>query len=248
MAAVPASAQAAPPPNRTWSEDPELPRAVAAAVGLELENRNLRHGRSALVRAADAARLQLERNLHDGAQQRLVGVAMLLAQLRGELAGGEAGPRERLAAVERELTTAIDDLRVLARGMHPPVLAQGGLEAAVRSLVRETPLRVAVRSELPATERPDPVFEAAAYFVVCEALANTGRHADASSATVAFSRCDGNLTVTISDDGRGGADSGLGTGLGGLRERVESLGGRLALDSPQGAGTRLRAELPWRKT
>jgi PAS domain S-box-containing protein len=197
----------------------------------------LRASRARIVEAADAERRRVERDLHDGAQQRLVSLAMALrlAQLRHpEL-------RETLETVSAELRLALAELRDLARGIHPAVLSEQGLGTALEALAMRTPLPV--RLTCP-DERLPAGLEAAAYYVVAEALTNTLRHAAATRAVVTVRARPGRVTVEVSDDGVGGACEQDGSGLRGLRDRVAAAGGRMLVDSPPGGGTRLAAELP----
>ena len=201
----------------------------------------LRASRARLVEAGDAARRKLERDLHDGAQSRLVALALLLRSARRR-----AGDDEQLAALldraEEELRTSLAELRELARGIHPAVLTERGLEPAIRSLVSRAPVPVTV--EAPAEERlPGPV-ESAAYFVVSEALQNVAKYANATHASVTVERANSSLTVEVADDGVGGADLSSGSGLRGLQDRLAALDGSLSLESPAGGGTRLRAQIP----
>jgi signal transduction histidine kinase len=200
----------------------------------------LRESRARVVAAGDAARRQLERDLHDGAQSRLVGLALLL-----RLARNRASDPEQAALLERassELTASLDELRELARGIHPAVLTDRGLEPALDALVTRAPVPVTVSARL--AERLPPPVEIAAYFVVSEALANVAKYAQATHATVALRRANGHLTVEVADDGVGGARADGGSGLRGLADRVAALDGTLSLDSPSGHGTRLRAKIP----
>ena len=201
----------------------------------------LRASRARLVEAGDAARRKLERDLHDGAQSRGVARALLLRRARGR--GGAAAPRAGpVHPAPDELRTRRAALRELARGIHPAVLTERGLEPAIQSLVARATVPVTV--EAPADERlPEPV-ESAAYFVVSEALANVAKYAQASHASVTVERSNGHLTVEVADDGVGGADLGRGSGLRGLADRLAALDGTLSLDSPAGRGTRLRAQIP----
>jgi PAS domain S-box-containing protein len=195
----------------------------------------VRESRARIVAAADEARRRLERNLHDGAQQRLVSLLLQLRAARSRL------DDPVLEAAIDELQGALRELRELARGIHPATLTQQGLAAAVRVLAMRAPLPVAL--ELP-DRRFDERVEAAAYYIVAEALANVAKYAGATSAGVsAFERA-GCLVVTVEDDGVGGADPTAGTGLRGLADRVAALDGTLAIESPRGRGTRVRAELP----
>ena len=220
-----------------------LLRSHVSRLDAELRARleELRASRARLVEAGDAERRRLERDLHDGAQSRLVALALLL---RGARARAEAGS-ELAAMLDRataELQAGLDELRELARGIHPAVLTDRGLEPALQSLVARAPVPVSV--EAPAEERlPGPV-ESAAYFVVSEALANVAKYARATHAEVAVRRDNGRVTVEITDDGVGGADAARGSGLHGLADRVAALDGTLSLDSPAGRGTRVRAEIP----
>jgi signal transduction histidine kinase len=189
------------------------------------------------VAAGDAERRRLERNLHDGAQQRLVSLALML-----RLAARRHPDDRDLDLAGEELSHALQELRELARGIHPAVLTERGLEPAVRALADRAPVPVELSIEFP--ERlPAPV-EAAAYYVVSEALTNVAKYAGASLVRVTIARADGVAHITVSDDGEGGADPAGGSGLRGLADRVEALGGRLTIDSPPAAGTTLRAAIP----
>ncbi len=198
--------------------------------------------RARIVEAADDARRRLERDLHDGAQQHLVGLALTLRLARSRAEKDPAMAAELLDEAIEDLATATAELRELARGIHPAVLTEGGLEPALAGLARRVPVRVTLAAT-PERRLPAPV-EVTAYFVVAEALTNVARHAGASSATVTLTLDGGCLVVEVRDDGRGGADAASGSGLRGLADRVHALGGGLAVDSPPGQGTHLRAELP----
>jgi signal transduction histidine kinase len=198
--------------------------------------------RARIVDAADAERRRLERNLHDGAQQRLVSLALDLGHVDAKLAGGDPEAARRLLAPAREeLNVALDELRELARGIHPAILSDRGLGPAIEALAA----RANVPVELAALcERLPQRVEAAAYYLVAEALTNAARHARATSVSVRL-RCAGErLLIEIRDDGVGGADVRAGSGLRGLTDRVEALGGRLEIDSPAGGGTALRGDVP----
>jgi PAS domain S-box-containing protein len=202
----------------------------------------LRRSRARLVETAYEARRQIERDLHDGAQQQLVSVAMTLASARSLLDQEPQAAAELLEEAIAELKAATSELRELARGIHPAVLTEGGLEPALRGLVRRCPLPAHL-TEAPAGRFPAAV-EAAAYFVVAEGLTNAARHAEGAGAVEVAARAqDAAVAVTVSDDGPGGATLD-GGGLGGLADRVAALGGRLTVASPPGAGTTLRAEIP----
>src|SRR3954464_10703922 len=193
-------------------------------------------------KAADEARRRIERDLHDGAQQRLVATAMTLTVLQMQLAEQADGAPALLQSARQELDRGLAELRDLARGLHPTVLTDRGLETAVRSLIQRAPVPVDLRAALP--ERMDATIEAAAYFVVSEALTNVARYGQADAVTIELQPTGGSLIVTIADDGVGGADDGHGSGLRGLFDRVHAVGGRLEGTSPPGGGPRLRAELP----
>jgi PAS domain S-box-containing protein len=203
----------------------------------------LRASRARLVAAADEGRRRLERDLHDGAQQRLVSMRLDLGLTREHLAAGETiEAAELLETVEAELGHATAELRELARGLHPGILTRSGLQAAIEALIVRAPFRVDLRIE--PGPRPPQATEAAAYFVVAESLTNAARHAEAGRMRVELRRDDGWLGVTIADDGRGGASLDGGSGLIGLRDRVAALGGEFGLESPAGDGTRLDVRLP----
>jgi signal transduction histidine kinase len=203
----------------------------------------IRRSRVRIVSAGDAERKRLERNLHDGAQQNLVSVShavhLAVRTLRTEPDKAE----EHLDRALEELTTAHEELRELARGLHPQILTVQGLAAAVRSLAGRAPIPVTVVT-VDDAERWPPVVESAAYFVVSEALTNVLKYARAATATIRLAPREGSLVVEVTDDGFGGAAPSEGSGLGGLRDRVEALDGTFELESPPGAGTLVRAVLP----
>jgi signal transduction histidine kinase len=223
-----------------------LLRSHVAWLDAELRARleELRASRARLVEASDTERRRLERDLHDGAQARLVGVLMLLGHTRRRMETDPTDP-EVVSLLDRALTelkNGLAELRELARGIHPPLLTEKGLEPALRALASRSPVPVKLAAD--ASERlPGPV-EIAAYFVVAEALANVAKYAQATEATVAVRRANGRVVVDVSDDGIGGADASAGSGLRGLADRVAALDGTLTVDSPAGAGTRLHVEIP----
>ena len=230
---------------------PELVNAAAAAAALALDNErlkadlrarveDLRISRARIVEAADAARRRLERDLHDGAQQQLVSLALDLRLLRAKLKGTDAVPM--IEEISEKLAVALAELRELARGIHPAILSDRGLGPAVQGLADRVPLPVEVDVEL--EQRPAPPIEAAAYFVTAEALTNVARYAKAHEARVEIRRRDGDVVVVVSDDGIGGADIERGTGLRGLQDRLAALDGTLDIESPPGGGTRLSATIP----
>ena len=230
------------------AEDPGLVEAVGSVARLALENERLaaqvraqleevRASRIRIVEAADEERRRVERDLHDGAQQRLVALAMRL-QLAKETTTGASALLDEATA---ELLTAIGEVRGLARGLHPTILTEAGLGAAVEAIAERAPLPIVV--DVP-ERRYETRVEVTAYFVVAEALTNVARYASATEARVTV-RDDGErLVLLVADDGRGGADPALGSGLRGLSDRLEAVGGRLTISSPPGGGTVVQAELP----
>jgi signal transduction histidine kinase len=230
------------------AEDPGLVEAVGSAARLALENERLaaqvqaqldevRASRMRIVEAADAERRRVERDLHDGAQQRLVALAMRL-QLAKETTTGATALLDEATA---ELQTAIGEVRGLARGLHPTILTEAGLGAAVEAIAERAPLPVVV--DIPEGRYAAKV-EAAAYFVVAEALTNVARYASATEARVTIRNEGERLILLVADDGRGGAEPASGSGLRGLADRLSAVGGRLTISSPPGGGTVVQAELP----
>jgi signal transduction histidine kinase len=230
----------------------ELVRAIATATELALENERLgaelsakieqlSASRARIVESGDAARRRLERDLHDGAQQRLVSVALSLRILRSRL-DGDAETAGELESARTELDQALEELRELARGIHPSVLSERGLDAALEGLAHRAPLPVELQGT--AGERLPERVESAAYFVVSEALTNIAKYAQASHASVNVTRDNGEVLVEVRDDGVGGADPAAGSGLRGLLDRVSALGGRLEVDSRPDRGTTVRAVIP----
>jgi signal transduction histidine kinase len=234
------------------ADQPELLEAVSAATGIAIENgrlhvelrahlEELRGSRARVIEAGQKERQRLERDLHDGAQQRLIALSLELSLLEQELEADD-DTAERLARARQEIATSLGELREIARGIHPAVVSGHGLGVALEQLTARAP--VPVRLTVVVDERlPEPI-EVAAYYLVSESLANVAKHADATSATVEVSRSHGQVVVEIIDDGVGGADSERGSGLRGLADRVEALGGRLRVWSPSGGGTRVKAEIP----
>jgi PAS domain S-box-containing protein len=221
-------------------------RAFAELVGLAVASADARNEVSAsrrrIVEASDTERKRLERNLHDGAQQRLVAFALGLRVAQSKLRKSPDEAERLLGQLAEELSAAIVELRELAQGIHPAVLTERGLEAAVEVLAARAPLSVELDIDLP--ERlPEPV-ETAAYYTVSESLANVAKHARAQTARVTIAWSDDVLVVEVADDGAGGADVEHGTGLRGLGDRVEALGGQLWVESSRGNGTLVRGELP----
>ena len=233
-------------------DEPELLDAVTSAAGLALENERLhaelrshvdelRESRARIVEAGDAERRRLERNLHDGAQQRLVTIALQLRLVEAKLSADPAEAAPIVAQVREELTEALAELRELARGIHPAILSDHGLGPALEAVAARSP--VPVKLSTPAERLPASV-EAAIYYVVSEALANVAKYAQASRVTVEVARTEQRAVAAIADDGVGGADPDGGSGLRGLADRVAALGGSLHVDSPPSRGTRIHAEIP----
>jgi signal transduction histidine kinase len=231
-----------PLPAGTEARLADFTELVGTAIANAEAQAALTASRARIVATADATRRRIERNLHDGAQQRLVSLAL---ELRTAVAAAPPGSGElvqQLDDVAAGLTGVLEELREIARGLHPAVLAEGGLRPALAALARRSAgavhLGVQVQGRL-----PEPV-EIAAYYVVSEALTNAAKHAHASVVDVEVTAADGNLHVRVRDNGRGGAHFGHGTGLVGLKDRAEALGGRIWLHSPPDAGTELQITLP----
>jgi PAS domain S-box-containing protein len=215
---------------------------VSVALANAHARRELTASRARIVEAGDAERRRIERNLHDGAQQRLVAVAVTLRRTEGELERGTADATALLRAARAELGEALAELRELARGIHPAILSERGLVPALEMIAGRCELPVELSAEL--TDRlPEPV-EAAAYYLVAEAMTNASKHARASIVRVEVARDEGSAVVRVSDNGVGGANQRGGSGLRGLRDRVEALGGTLTLDSPAEHGTAVTARIP----
>jgi PAS domain S-box-containing protein len=223
-------------------------QAFAELVGLGVASAHAREELSAsrrrIVEASDAERRRIERNLHDGAQQRLVTLAVGLRLAQAKVRGAPEEAEALLGMAAGDVAEALTELRELAQGIHPAVLTERGLETALEVLAARTPLPVALEVRL--TDRLPPPVEAAAYYVVSEAIANVVKHAGAETVAVRVAHSDGYATVEVEDNGAGGADPDAGTGLWGLRDRVETLSGRLEVDSPPDRGTLVLAELPLR--
>jgi PAS domain S-box-containing protein len=215
---------------------------VALAVASADARNELAASRLRIVEAGDTEGRRIERNLHDGAQQRLVALSLGLRIARAKLRSSPQDAEQLLDEFAEELAAATTELRELAQGIHPAVLTERGLAAALDVLGARAPLAVSVDVDLPG-RLPESV-ETAAYYAVSEALANVAKHARARSATVTVARCDGGLAIEVADDGVGGADPDGGSGLRGLRDRLEALDGELRVESRPGRGTTLRAELP----
>jgi signal transduction histidine kinase len=234
------------------NDERDLLDGVTAAAGIALENarlqaelrarlEELRGSRARVIAEGQKERQRLERNLHDGAQQRLIALSLELSRLEERLAA-DPETQARLDQARHEIALSLDELRDVARGIHPAVLSGHGLEVALESIAAQAPLPVRLRVNLEG--RLQELLEVAAYYVVSESLTNVGKHAQATAATVEISRLSKQIVVEVIDNGVGGADTERGTGLRGLADRVESLGGRLLIWTPAGGGTRVRAEIP----
>jgi signal transduction histidine kinase len=233
-------------PDRFRSDSEQRLGKFTELVAVALSNAEAREqltaSRSRIVQAGDAERRRLERNLHDGAQQRLVALALALRMAQAKLQSDPGAANELLDSASEELARGLEELRELARGIHPAILTDRGLAPALEALAARATVPVEVNG-LPSERLPEPI-EAAAFYVVAESLTNVAKYASAQSARVELARDDGLLVVEVSDDGVGGADSTKGSGLRGLTDRVEALGGSLRVSSEAGRGTTVRAELP----
>ncbi len=215
---------------------------VATAVYNSETRGQLTRSRARVVAAADQARRMIERDLHDGAQQRIVSLGMELRAAQMTVPPGEEDLRERLDRSVETLSQVHTDLQELSRGIHPAILSRGGLGPALKTLARRSPVPVSLTISIP-TRLPDTV-EVAAYYVVAEALTNTAKYAHATEITIVATSDDGFLDLTVSDDGNGGADSASGSGLIGLHDRIDTVGGTLTITSPTGVGTTLVVRIP----
>jgi signal transduction histidine kinase len=220
----------------------EFTEIVAIAVANAESRTQLAASRARVIAATDATRRRLERDLHDGAQQRLVSLALELRQVESAVPAEMAEVRADLDRMAGDLTEALDELRELSRGIHPVVLSEGGLGPALRTIARRA--GVPVELDLRTRERfPEPV-EVAAYYVVSETVTNTTKHAGATHVQVTLDAAGGALALRVRDDGAGGADPARGSGLTGLSDRVEALGGTIHVTSPAGEGTTVEVSLP----
>jgi signal transduction histidine kinase len=215
----------------------ELAAALATALAAAAEHDALIASRERILAVNDAARRSFERDLHDGAQQRVIALALEL-----RLAEAELPPSSRIEHAIERADQLLAQLRELSRALYPAILSEGGLRPALRALARQSAVPVRLAAEV--DERLGEAVELAAYHVVAEALENAGRHAGAGTVAIRAQRRDGRLCIAVADDGRGGADPARGNGLTSLRDRVEALGGALRIASPAGGGTAITAELP----
>jgi signal transduction histidine kinase len=244
-AVVAASVRADPPPPDTERRLEEFIGLVETSISSMHALAVLTASRARIVAAADAARRQLERDLHDGVQQRLVSIALQLRAAELDVPDGLAGVRASIERAIDGLEAVVDELRDLSRGVYPAILSEGGLGPALRGLARRSP--VPVQTAIGDLDRLDEALEVAAYYVVSEALTNTAKHARATRVDVRVGHSGDRLEIEVVDDGVGGAAMADGRGLTGLSDRVETFGGRLHVSSPPGRGTSVRAWLPARR-
>jgi signal transduction histidine kinase len=231
-----------PPPPEAEARVAQFTDLVGTAIANAESRAELLASRARIVTTADQTRRRIERDLHDGAQQRLVTMAMKLRALESVTAPQAQDVKKEVGQIAAGLDDVLDDLRETARGLHPVILSRGGLGPALKALGRRSP--VPVELDVRARERlPEPV-EVAAYYVVAEALTNAAKHAHASFVSVEAEVINGDLRVSVQDDGVGGANPAHGSGLVGLTDRVEALGGKLTLHSPPAGGTTLHIDLP----
>jgi signal transduction histidine kinase len=240
--AVVSSFHAQPLPADTEARLTDFAELVAMAIANAQARSDLNASRTRIVTAADDARRRLERDLHDGAQQRLVSLALKARMTEVSLPAGQGAIKEQLADIVQGLGDVSEELRAISRGIHPAILSKGGIGPALRSLACRSAVPVELDVDVEG-RLPDRV-EVAAYYVVAEALTNTARHAHAAGVKVSVKAADGHLDVMIADDGAGGADPANGSGLIGLVDRVEAVGGHLSVSSPAGVGTSLAATIP----
>ena len=231
-------------PSSTAARMADFTELVATAVGNAESRAEVSASRTRIVAAADETRRRIERDLHDGTQQRLVSLGLELRLAQSLVPAGMAGLQTELGRIAAELGGVIEDLREIARGIHPATLSEGGLRPALKTLARRA--AIAVELDAGAIGRPPEPIEVAAYYVVSEALTNATRHARASVVRVAVEERDDSLRLSIRDDGVGGADPARGSGLVGLKDRAEALGGSLEVSSPPGQGTLIEVRLPLR--
>jgi signal transduction histidine kinase len=229
-------------PPETEARLADFAALVASALANVQAWSELEASRVRIVSAADEARRRVQRDLHDGAQQRVVVLALKARTLADSQAAQTAGLDAELRSLEVDLNGVLEELRTIASGLHPAALSRGGLAPALRTLARRSPVPVVLDLRLPGGVAES--VEVAAYYVVAETLTNTTKHAEASRIDVTVELRDGRLWVCVRDDGVGGADPACGSGLVGLKDRIEAFGGTMTLDSPSGGGTTLVAQLP----
>jgi signal transduction histidine kinase len=240
--AIVGSLEPEPLPPNTELRMHDFADLIATAIANAATRAELIASRARIVTAADDARRRLERNLHDGAQQRLVSLGLALRKAESSVAADQMELKDQLSRVTTGLTGVSDELREIARGIHPGILSKGGLGPAVKTLARRCSLPVDL--DVTIDRRLSAPVEVAAYYLVAEALTNATKHSQACEVSVRVQTQDSNLRLLIQDDGIGGADPSKGSGLIGLKDRVEALGGNMQISSPQGGGTSLHITIP----
>ncbi|MDP9262298.1 MAG: GAF domain-containing sensor histidine kinase, partial [Actinomycetota bacterium] len=229
-----------PPGTQPWLAG--FTELVATAISNTTNRAELMASRARIVAAGDAARQRIERDLHDGTQQRLIALGFDLQGVRVAIPEDRRDAHSGLDRLEHDVESILEEIRELSRGLHPPLLSRRGLGPTLMSVARRLPIPVDLQIDIP--ERPPESIETAAYYVVSEALTNAVKHSQASLISVSVTTDSEHLHATIADDGVGGAEPSIGSGLIGLSDRVDAHGGRFALDSPAGRGTRISIELP----
>ncbi len=215
---------------------------VATAVSNATTGADLIASRARIVAAGDEARRRIERNLHDGTQQRLIALGLDVQTVQDSTPANQEEARSGLERIRHDLETVLEDVRELSHGLHPALLSRAGLGASLRELARKSP--IPVKLDVSVSERPSESTETAVYYAISEALANAAKHAHASEISVVLTTSKSGIRAIIEDDGSGGAEASAGSGLVGLIDRIEALGGQFALDSPLGKGTRISIEMP----
>jgi PAS domain S-box-containing protein len=229
-------------PANTESRIVEFTELLATAISNAESREALVASRARIVAAGDEARRRIERNLHDGTQQRLVALGLDVQTVRDSIPADQHEAQSDLERIRHELEAVLEDVREFSHGLHPALLSQAGLEPSLRALARRSP--VPVKVDVSVSERPSESTETAVYYAISEALANAAKHARASEISVVVTTSGSEIRATIEDDGSGGAEMSAGSGLVGLIDRIEALGGRFALDSPPGHGTRISIVMP----
>jgi PAS domain S-box-containing protein len=239
---IAATNQRKPLPADTESRIVEFTELLATAIANAESREALIASRARIVAAGDEARRRIERNIHDGTQQRLVALGLDLETVRGSIPADQQEAQSGLERIRGDLEAVLEDVRELSHGLHPALLSQAGLGPSVRALARKSPIPVEL--DVSVGERPSEATETAVFYVISEALANAAKHARASQISVVVSTSGSEIRAIVEDDGRGGAEVSAGSGLVGLIDRVEALGGRFALESPPGHGTKISIEMP----
>jgi signal transduction histidine kinase len=237
-----ASLGSGPQPQDTERRMLQFVGLIGTAIASAQSDAELHASRARIVAASDATRRRIERDLHDGVQQRLISLGLELRTAEAYVAPGQDALRQQLARTAQSLTNVMEDLQEISRGLHPATLSQGGLAAALKSLVRRFAVPVQLNVHVDG-RLPEPI-EVAVYYIVSEALTNTLKHAHATRVRVDLFLDEGAIRVSVHDDGIGGADLSRGSGLIGLKDRIEALGGKIQIASPEGEGTSLLIKIP----